>query len=278
MLLAACLVLTLAVLAGLSLPLRRQGAAALDRSAFDLKVYRAQLDDLQRDLDRGTIEPDEAALLRVEIERRILRAAAPADAAPVQMAKGHRLVQMVIMLVLVILPLGLYTMLGSPRVPDQPYADRAGEIAQMQGQAEKIQAMVDQLAAKLQDNPNDGPSWVMLGRSLRVLHQTDRAQAALRKAVKLMPTDVQTRLEYGATLIADVAPGSPLPDEFVIVMRDVLAMAPDTPEALYFVGLAEAEQGHNDKARDLWSMLIKKFPADSPDRAELQKQMDGLKD
>ena len=60
-------------------------------------------------------------------------------------------------------------------------------------------------------------------------------------------------------------------------MRDVLARDPDVPEALYFVGLAESEAGNTDKARALWKLLLDKIPAESPDRAELQKQIDELK-
>ena len=279
MLLAACAVLTLGVAAALGWPLWRNGAArTAARSAYDLNVYRAQLDDLARDLERGVIAADEAHLLRLEIERRILRADTGGEAAAIIAPSGrHRGTLAVVAVVLLLIPAMIYTLLGSPRLPDQPFSARAKQIEQMQGQVAKLRDMVDQLAAKLQINPNDGPGWAMMGRSLRILHQPDRAKSALQRAMALMPDDIQTRLEYGAVLIEDLPAGAHLPEEFVLVMRDVLARDPDVPEALYFVGLAESEAGNTDKARALWKLLLDKIPAESPDRAELQKQIDELK-
>ena len=278
MLALACLVLTVGIVGALTLPLwKTRLVSVMARSAYDLNVYRAQLDDLTRDLERGVIEPAEAQLLRVEIERRILRV--DPNPEPTTQDKSHRHLGLiaVVLVVMIALPVGLYGRLGSPTVVDQPYSARAPQIQQMQSQVVKIKAMVDQLAARLQDDPNDAKGWAMLGRSLRVLRQPDRARTAFERAMTLLPNDIQVRLEFASLLIEDLPAGTPLPDDFVTVMRDVLAIDPDVPDALYYVGLAEAEAGHNDKARALWSILLKKIPPEAPDRTELQKQIDSLK-
>lgn len=278
MFLVACGVLTLAVAGALGWPLwRALKTPAADRSAYDLNVYRVQLDDLDRDLDRGLIEPDEAHLLRLEIERRILRADAVGTGVTARPIQRHWPLLTLVIAVVVLAPVGFYLVLGSPFLADQPFSARASNIAKMQDQVAKIQALVDQLAAKLQANPDDGNGWEMLGHSLRILHQNEQAKTALQQAIKLMPDQVKPRLEYGAVLIADLPGGSRLPDEFVTVMQDVLAMQDDVPEALYFVGLAETQAGHDDKARALWTKLLDKLPAGSEDRTELQRQIDALK-
>ena len=46
-----------------------------------------------------------------------------------------------------------------------------------------IKTMVAQLSARLEKEPNDGKGWAMLGRSLRVLGETDKAKDAYRNAV-----------------------------------------------------------------------------------------------
>ena len=51
----------------------RQAADAGDEHP-DLKVYRDQLAEVDRDLDRGTLAPEEAQRLRVEVSRRLLDA------------------------------------------------------------------------------------------------------------------------------------------------------------------------------------------------------------
>ena len=70
--------------------------------------------------------------------------------------------------------------------------------------------------------------------------------------------------------------GSPLPPQFVAVMREVLAIDGESVDALYFVGLAEAQAGHAAKARELWTKLMDKLPADSSDRTQVAKQLQAL--
>ncbi|MFN4091004.1 MAG: c-type cytochrome biogenesis protein CcmI, partial [Alphaproteobacteria bacterium] len=55
-----------------SLPDRR-GASS------DLAVYRAQLAEVERDLAAGVLPPDQAAAARLEIQRRLIRAAERAE-------------------------------------------------------------------------------------------------------------------------------------------------------------------------------------------------------
>jgi cytochrome c-type biogenesis protein CcmH len=274
---AACVGLTLLVLGLLIWPLwRGTGAVPAQEGAYDLSVYKAQLGDLDRDLEQGLIETEDAKLLQVEIQRRILRVDQSAVEKTVPIKRLWLAISAVLMTVMVFAA-GFYLVLGSPTVPDQPYAARAAQIHDMQVQVGKISEMVDQLAARLQEKPDDGKGWSMLGRSLRVLRQHDRAKTAYEHALKLLPNDIQVRLEYASLLIENLPAGTPLPEDFVTVMRDVLAINPDVPDALYFVGLAEAEAGHPDKAKALWGILLKKVPPESPDRAELQKQIDSLK-
>ena len=278
MLLAALLILTILILALLCWPLlRRHHAAHADRAAFDLNVYRAQLEDLEQDLARGVIEPEEAEKLRVEIERRILRAGAvPIHSHPLTKG-GHRLVLAGIVAVLVLVPAVLYRVLGSPFLPDQPMVERAEQIAQLKQEYAQAKDMIGQLSAQVRNDPNDGKSWLALGQLLRAMQDNDQARPALKRAMLLLPGDIRPKLEYAATLVADLPEGSPLPPEFVALMRDVLAINGTVPQALYFVGLAEVQEGHPDRAKPLWKRLIDTLPPGSPDREQLQQQLDALK-
>jgi cytochrome c-type biogenesis protein CcmH len=137
--------------------------------------------------------------------------------------------------------------------------------------------MVEGLSALLQDNPNDGQGWAMLGRSLRVLGQPDRAKSAFERALPLLPDNAQVRLEYASLLIEDLPAGSALPPKFVEIMKSVLAIDPNVPDALYFVGLSEAQAGRPEKAKELWTTLLNHLPPDSPDIAEIKRQIKALK-
>lgn len=250
---------------------RPKPAARLD---YDLAVYKDQLAELDREIERGVLTADQAEAARTEIQRRMLTAADQAEAAtaPARRPLGAALA---VVVTVPVLAFGLYSVLGNPGLPDQPASARPG---QMQEQAAMIQNMMAGLEEKLRQNPNDGKGWSMLGRSYRVMGQLDKAASAYAKALPLLPGDANVRLEY-ASLLLDRAPETEtmLPAEFVAVMREVLTLAPDNGDAMYFVGLAEAQAGRPAKAKALWTRLLDKLPPGSQERAQVEQMIGTLK-
>lgn len=267
--------MTLATVALLLLPLLRARPVAASRAAYDLTVYKDQLAEVERELERGTLTADQAEAARTEIQRRIL---ALGDTGKVTAATRRPYAAMAAIVIAVpVVGFGVYSLLGQPYLPDQPYSSRAAKIAEMKDQATMIKNMVAQLSARLEKQPDDGKGWAMLGRSLRVMGETEKAMAAYKKAVALLPGDAQVRLEYGALLLAQVPDGSMLPPDFVQLMREVVAVAPNNPDALYFLGVSAAQTGDNAKARQYWTKVMAQLPEGSEERAEVQKQIEALK-
>jgi len=67
------LLLTVGAVAAVVVPLLRgRSGPAPSRGAFDRAVYRDQLDEIARDLERGTLDVEQANAARLEIERRLL--------------------------------------------------------------------------------------------------------------------------------------------------------------------------------------------------------------
>ena len=65
--------MTLAALAAVLMPLfRRSSAPPAARGEYDLNVYKDQLGEIDRDLERGLLDDAEAEAVRVEIQRRML--------------------------------------------------------------------------------------------------------------------------------------------------------------------------------------------------------------
>ncbi len=289
--------MVVAVLAALLVPLLRRRPPQPARSEYDLAVYRDQLAEADRDVERGVLTADQAGAARLEIQRRMLAAGerggpvAPAagggksvaaagggkSVAAAAMRRRPLAMAAAIAVLVPLLAFGIYSRLGSPTLPDQPYAARAALIEQNKAQAAQFQGMVDKLAARLQQQPKDGAGWAMLGRSLGVLGQTDRAQDAYEKALPLLPGDVQVRMEYSALLLNNVPENAPLPPRFVAIMREVLGIDSGNVKALYFVGLAEAQAGHTAQARALLQKVMDNLPPDAPERAEVAAQIEQLK-
>lgn len=279
---ASMVVVAVAILV---VPLLKARPKASARSEYDLAVYKDQLAEVERDLERGILNADQADAARTEIQRRILTAAdggkdkAGADGGKEKAVSvsGGRAATVAVVVLLPLLSFGFYALLGRPSLPDQPFSGRMNIVKDMENQAELFRTMVAQLAAKLEKNPDDGRGWAMMGRSLKVLGQPDKSREAYHRALKLLPKDSAVRLEYASMLLEDIPRDSPLPPDFVGLMREVHAIDAKQPDALYFLGVSEAQMGNKAKARDYWTRLLKAVPEGSDDKAEIQKMIDGLK-
>ncbi|MBU6506748.1 MAG: c-type cytochrome biogenesis protein CcmI, partial [Alphaproteobacteria bacterium] len=265
------LFVTLAVLGTVLSPLWQQGGRAMTRGRYDRAVYRDQLNEIERDLARGMVRPEDAAAARREIERRILAAAdepdAPAAGAP------RRSLAAILAVCAGAVALVAYMALGSPGLPDLPFANRVSPAAQ----AAMIQNMVSGLAAQLKDNPQDAQGWAMLGRSYAVLGETDKAIDAYEHARQLKPDDPTIALAEAAAMLADRKVEDPVPARAVALLKTVTARQPDQPMALWFLGLAAAQQRDFTQARDDWTHLLRVMPADAPERDTVNAALDAIK-
>jgi cytochrome c-type biogenesis protein CcmH len=177
------------------------------------------------------------------------------------------------------------TVAATPPVPEEGQTvEEAGPggggaaaiLSQSPEEREKtIKSMVDGLAARLEQNPDDLEGWLRLVRSYRTLNDLGRARQAAERAVKLKPRAVEPRLMLGEIQLAS-AKGDRLPADFIDTMRAVLDLDPNNDEAMYYVGAAEAQDGHADRARKIWSRLLDILPQDSPHRQQLLKQIADL--
>ena len=114
--------LTSLALVLLLLPLLARQRGAVGREDYNLAVYRDQLVEIERDVARGVLNSEHADAARTEIGRRIL-SLGPTE---VERRPGGRQVTAaaIAVLLLPIAALLLYARLGSPSLPDQPFAAR----------------------------------------------------------------------------------------------------------------------------------------------------------
>jgi cytochrome c-type biogenesis protein CcmH len=127
---------------------------------------------------------------------------------------------------------------------------------------EQMAAMVDKLAARMKERPDDADGWAMLGRSYMALGRHDDAVKAYATALKLRPDD--------ATLLADVADvtavknGRSLDGEPTKLLERALKIEPDNLKALALAGTAAFNRGDFAAAVKFWDHAIAVGPADSP--------------
>ncbi len=151
--------------------------------------------------------------------------------------------------------------------PAQPLAD--DQLAQIRG-------MVDGLAARLEQQPDDLEGWLMLGRSYMVLGQTSRAVTVLTKAAELAPDRPQIS---AALLVATVtaAEDDPAMAADIPALTDrVLSLDPDNVDALWYAGLASERAGDRDSAETYWQRLLAQLPSDSEEYAIVEGRIDAM--
>jgi cytochrome c-type biogenesis protein CcmH len=217
-----CAGLLLIVLAAVGLPLLSGSRALPSRGQYDQAVYRDQLGEVERDLARGVLTPEEAGGARLEIQRRLLAADAAANAAtksaavPSGTIRSPRLAALV-MLFVVVCAGGLYWHLGAPALSDVPFASRTDLPAETPSDTADAQANVrqaaDRLEQKLRDDPSNGDGWILFARTESLLGDWAKAADAYKHAIDLGLKSGEVFAGYGEmqVMAADgvVSPAAP---------------------------------------------------------------------
>ena len=154
---AAALVLAVSGLMVAALMRGGDGAAA----DHDLRVYRDQLAEVERDLARGVIGAEDAERLRAEIGRRVLAADAAVRGTGVAAAGPARPVLAGLIAATVLgVGGGLYLLRGAPGLGDVPMAARLSEAERARAER-PTQDAAEQAAAAALPRPPPRPTRVM---------------------------------------------------------------------------------------------------------------------
>ena len=161
--------------------------------------------------------------------------------------------------------------------PSGPTADDMAAAADMSldERMEMIRSMVEGLAARLEENPDDAEGWRRLARSYAVLGETEKATDTLRRAAELAPDDSATLHAYARALTGDLGSNAP-PVAAVAVYERILALDPDDSAALWFAGLAAAARSDSATARAHWERLLPLLAPSSDEHEAVQAALDAL--
>ncbi|MSP82173.1 MAG: c-type cytochrome biogenesis protein CcmI [Alphaproteobacteria bacterium] len=152
--------------------------------------------------------------------------------------------------------------------PDEQAVAAAADMAPEDQQA-MIRGMVEGLAARLEDQPDDLEGWTKLGRAYGVLGEAERSRDAYARAARLAPDDAAVLAAYGEAMVAAASDG-PVSDAAALVFRRLLEIDRAHPSALWYLGRAAAETGQAAEAKVLWQRLRDSLPAGSPERAQVE--------
>ncbi|WP_225770936.1 c-type cytochrome biogenesis protein CcmI [Inquilinus sp. Marseille-Q2685] len=169
------------------------------------------------------------------------------------------------------------TAIPEPQPAARPANGPAAAIASLppDEQAKAIRGMVDGLAARLQQSPDDLEGWVRLARARGVLGEADAAADAYARAAALAPDNNDLLRAYADALLA-AGKGEEVPPLLETGLRRILASDPNDLQALWFLGVAAQKAGQPEEARRLWSRMRDQFQEGSAERRAIEGRISQL--
>ncbi|QHS08689.1 c-type cytochrome biogenesis protein CcmI [Sinimarinibacterium sp. NLF-5-8] len=228
----------------------------LRRRALNVAGYKTRLAEIEADLAHGSLDAEAAEALRSETARRLLDDVEQGSDAQGMDAPGQAPYG--------VLALGLTLMIAALAGVSY-YAGQsrhqAALIAQAQthpaaAQQRMVAEMLGKLEARLQSSPDDAEGWAMLGRSYAVLQRHDEAIAAYANANRLSAAQPQPEWLADEAELRIFANDHDFRGKPSALLDQVLALAPHYPKALWYGGLASAQNGQYAEAVQRWQTLL----------------------
>lgn len=264
----------------------RQGKiTALERQTANIAIYRDQLAELEADLSNDVLSKEQYEKSKQELQKRMLQDVSVSGVGSdvrISPNKTRGLVTaVVVILAIPLTAVSLYMTIGDTRglLPQSQLANatqfHSENMAGMpQGHAE-INSVVDNLVARLQDNPEDIEGWVMLGRTYAIMGKFQEASATYGKLVEMIPDNAQLLSDY-ADVLAMTNNGSLIgrPAELI---NQALSVDPEYPKALALAGTVEFEKENYEQAANYWQKLLGLIPQDSQLATSVSNSIDQAK-
>lgn len=259
----------------LAIPFLRAGGGWSGGGNAAIANARQQLASLQKEAAAGMIEQSEVALARREIEARVLAAAKEGETEVKNGSDKIRLLGLATVVALVTIGSAvLYGIVGSPRMPGAqmpatplPVATLNNSSPNISGNATtgqpvaSVDTMIANLAARLEDDPEDAEGWRMLGWSYFQTENYLGAVEAYSRAVALDATDPIILSVYGEAVVR--SEDGQVSDRALGIFHQALALDPVDPRARFFQGMALEQRGDPHGAVTLWLEILDSAPADA---------------
>jgi len=267
--------LAIIVVAAVIAPLTRSRGSVPARASFDRAIYRDQLKEVARDVERGLLSETEAASARLEIERRLLATAAetpPSAKTPAQATGMSRVATATLAAAVILGAVAVYLVHGAPQIPDQPYLARAAERSLIGTNGDlDLDKTIAAIEARLKIEPGNAEGWLLLARTQAARSHWQESAAAYREALTLTKQRPDVASAYGEMLVmaADEVVTPAARDAFKIA----LARDPKNARARYYLALADAQTGNAQAAIDAWQRLLAESSADAPWISAVQERI-----
>jgi len=239
-----------------------RSAGKVRRDEANISIYRDQLAELDADLAAGKLAPADHARSRAELEARLLQDVAPQEAGA--SASPHGSKRALVLTLALAVPLCaalLYLGVGNPGA-------LGGRADPHNFDPQQLNALVERLAARMRDKPDDAEGWKLLGRSYVALGRFPEALDAYAKAAARKPRDPDLLADL-ADVLATTRPERLQGEPEKLVLR-ALEIEPQHLKALALAGTAAFDRKDYAGAARYWQRMLPLVEPGSDDARQIQ--------
>jgi cytochrome c-type biogenesis protein CcmH len=253
-----------------------------DQDTLNTEVIKTQLAELDTDLRTGRLDETQYAAARRDLERELLDDLSPGgSAAKAKPARSGQWAGVLLVVAIPVLALVLYQHLGSKQII--PLLEQRGAATEASGSPaqgsparhdmgeQSLEQMVDTLAARMKDKPDDLRGWILLARSYETLNRYADALVAYRNARRLSGDNPELLADYADALV--MANGGRFNDEAGELLQQAVEAEPNNVKALWLLGHWKNQQGSYTEALDYWQRAAALLPAGSEDTTIIAQQI-----
>lgn len=224
-------------------------------------LYQEQMQELARERRAGNFSEVDLAQAEDELQSRLLQELEQHAQQKFWRQKSWlpRVSGLFLAVLVPIAAFVLYVQVGDPQA-----AARLAQVQEMGHSAMdgQVEAMVEGLAQRLRDQPENVPGWVMLARSYETMDRFADAAHAYQKAVDAakaqgMDAQDQARLWADKADAQASAQGGALTGDALLAIDNALQLDPQQHKALALAGSAALARGDLEKTKEHWQALLK---------------------
>jgi cytochrome c-type biogenesis protein CcmH len=239
---------------------RPGGPSAMEAN---LEVLRGQRRELEADIAAGTLSAEAGEQARAElVQRAEADLSAPPSIAAVEASRPWA-AAIAAAVAIPALAFGVYLASGAPVAAD-PRITAAGAMDQ-----KSVTALVESLAQKVRERPDDAKGWALLARSTAALGRYEESAGAYAHLMKLVPADAQLIADYADVL--GMSQGQSLAGRPFELVKGALELDPANRKALALAGTATMELGRLPESISYWERLAALLPSGSDDEKEVRE-------
>lgn len=235
---------------------RRQNDAAKSVS-----VFKAQLEELEADVESGLVEISGAETSRVEIERRILDAASKDDGSEGPQGSRRAILTISLLLLTAISAGLLYNQLGAPEYAGLQAALEADGTAEAPFLA-RLERTIEMASARIDRGEGTIQDWATMGQAWSQLGEHEAAIAAFEGALNFEPENGMLLLALGESKVL-ANQGAVTPDA-AHDFRAALEHDPELMGASFYLALGLYQEGDKVGAYEGMLEIAERSPPNAP--------------